>query len=93
MPDHRQEPLSALLAAAGRAHAQFEDELGGTDPDWPGWYADWLMAHGIADLLSGPVDRNRLREQLLALDKEHRAARQPAAWPEYYAAALLQQSP
>lgn len=93
MSEHRQEPLSTLLAEAKRAHARFEEEQGRADPDWPGWYADWLIANGVAKLLAGPVDRDRLRERLAALDEEYRAARHPAEWPEYYAAALLQQAP
>jgi hypothetical protein len=82
--------LSSLLAAAGRAHERYEtEELGSPDPDWPGWYADWLIANGIDDLLRMRISQADLREQLIAADKAHRANQPDADWPSTYAALFL----
>ena len=36
--------LRTLLRVAESAHAAYETELGGTDPDWPAWYAQFIVA-------------------------------------------------
>ena len=34
--------LEAALRDASGAHSEYEGELGHPDPDWPGWYADYM---------------------------------------------------
>jgi hypothetical protein len=38
------EQLAAELRAAETAHAEYERGLGHPDPDWPAWYADFIVA-------------------------------------------------
>lgn len=35
--------LTGLLQEAKRAHAAFERETAKPDPDWPGWYARYIL--------------------------------------------------
>jgi hypothetical protein len=35
--------LAAALRRAEGAHARHEKDLGHTDPDWPGWYAQYMV--------------------------------------------------
>jgi hypothetical protein len=41
--------LAAALRRAEEAHGRHEKELGHADPDWPGWYAQYMV-----DEQSGP---------------------------------------
>jgi hypothetical protein len=36
--------LRTLLRVAESAHAAYETELGQPDPDWPTWYAQFIVA-------------------------------------------------
>jgi len=35
--------LAAELRAAEAAHAEYERQLGRADPDWPAWYASFIV--------------------------------------------------
>jgi hypothetical protein len=35
--------LAALLREAASAHHRYEETLGAPDPDWPTWYAKYLL--------------------------------------------------
>ena len=35
--------LAAALSRAEAAHGLHEKELGHPDPDWPGWYAQYML--------------------------------------------------
>ena len=37
------EELAAELRAAEAAHGEYERQLGHADPDWPAWYADFIV--------------------------------------------------
>jgi hypothetical protein len=37
------EQLAALLRDAEAAHGQYEASLGHADPDWPSWYAQYML--------------------------------------------------
>jgi hypothetical protein len=41
--------LAAALRRAEEAHGRHEAEIGRPDPDWPGWYAQFMV-----DEQSGP---------------------------------------
>jgi hypothetical protein len=38
-----QEELARLLKEAEQAHGEYERQLGQADPDWPTWYAGWIL--------------------------------------------------
>ncbi len=37
------EVLAELLREAEKAHAEYEKKLGRPDPDWPAWYAEYIV--------------------------------------------------
>jgi hypothetical protein len=41
--DVSQEEMAQLLREAEEAHAKYERELGQRDPDWPTWYAGYIV--------------------------------------------------
>jgi hypothetical protein len=36
--------LAEALRHAGTAHGQHEKRIGHADPDWPDWYAEYIVA-------------------------------------------------
>jgi hypothetical protein len=54
--------ISALLQRAEQAHGVYEaTELGGVyDRDWPRWYAEFAIEHGLAALLGRPAPLDRV---------------------------------
>lgn len=63
----RIDALDALLVQAEKAHGAYEaSELKGVyDEDWPRWYADYAVDHGIGSMLGRTVTAEEL-ERLLA---------------------------
>ena len=86
--------LATLLETAGNAHGAYETtELGGVyDQQWPQWYAAYLVAHGINDLLPAPLISEQLSQELAQIDREHRQLTPSQPWTHYYAARLLGRS-
>jgi hypothetical protein len=86
--------LARLLREASAAHAVYErDMLGGVrDEDWAGWYAGYMLEHGVASIAGWPRG-GRTREgaaMLLArADESHRAMAPQEDWPEFYARYIL----
>jgi hypothetical protein len=37
------EDLAAALRRAAAAHGRHEEEIGHADPDWPDWYAQFMV--------------------------------------------------
>jgi hypothetical protein len=37
------EDLGAALRRAAAAHGRHEEEIGHADPDWPDWYAQFMV--------------------------------------------------
>jgi hypothetical protein len=88
----QQAQIAALLSETGAAHGEYEERaLGGAyDENWPGWYADYLVQHGLGDLLGGNgATVERLGGLLKELDEAYRRARPAVGWPVYYAARLI----
>lgn len=75
--------IRALLAEAEAAHGAYEAaELGGVyDQDWPRWYAQYALDHGIDALLSRPVDVDELAEYLTRSWQEYQQAEPKPAEP------------
>ena len=78
--------LVELLTETGEAHHHYEEEtLKRRDEDWAGWYAQYLLEHGIRDALGDDADRARLAAQLESLATAYGAERPSETWQEYYA--------
>ena len=57
--------LRTLLRVAESAHAAYETELGQEDPDWPTWYAQFIVARWREEPGAGT-------HELFLDDEEHR---------------------
>ncbi len=79
--------VRALLVAAGNAHHDFEqNELGGIyDQDWPSWYANYLLSHGLGGLIDRLIAEDELSRLLQVCDLEYRRDQRQEEWPDYYA--------
>jgi hypothetical protein len=88
--------VASLLGRAGAAHGVYEErELGGVyDQQWPGWYAAYLLEHGLGELVGGAPGVEQVAAWLSACDAAYRAERPAVGWPAYYAgrAALLREA-
>jgi hypothetical protein len=86
--------LADLLSSAEAAHGQYEArELGGEfDQEWPRWYADFLLQHGI-DRHLGATDMDQLAGQLAECDEAYRREQPAMDWAPYYARRLLAGKP
>jgi len=40
----KKEVLAQLLQQAEKAHAEYEKHIGQRDPNWPQWYADYIIS-------------------------------------------------
>jgi hypothetical protein len=47
--------LAAALRRAAEAHGRHEKEIGAADPDWPDWYAEFMVQEqaGTPDVAVG----------------------------------------
>lgn len=45
--------LAAALRRAEAAHGQHEKQLGHADPDWPAWYAQFMLAEQAPEAKPG----------------------------------------
>jgi hypothetical protein len=84
--------LAALLRDAGRAHHEAFAHVGGDDPDWARWYADYLVPRltivgertiAAADVAAALADAEQTRKQ----------ENPDADWPTYYASFMLARRP
>ena len=82
-----QETWAELLAEAGSDHHRAFAESDGADPEWPAWYANWLL-----DRLpeTPPVEESHLADLLAEAAQTHAASGSSEAWPRYYARFLLE---
>ena len=83
--------VRALLAEAGNAHHDFEEnELkGGKDQDWPAWYAGYCLTHGLHDLIGREMGEDELAKLLQTCDEDYRRDQIQEEWPDYYARQIV----
>ena len=85
--------LAALLRRTAEAHHEAFFATDGVDPNWPAWYAAYLLENGIGDLLAGaPVSAINLTRLLLEAETAHRKEAPEAPWEQFYASRLLTHS-
>ncbi len=82
--------LEALFQEVGQKHHEAYLETDGVDPEWPLWYADWLMDK-LPALLGTNLTKSELVYLLVQLGKEqpHQAPDMP--WPRFYAKFFVEQ--
>ena len=76
--------LEMLFEEVGQQHHEAFLETDGVDPEWPLWYADWLMDK-LPALLGTDLTKSELVYLLVRLGKEqpHQAPGMP--WSRTYA--------
>ena len=81
--------LQALLAQTEAAHGVFETtELNGVyDKEWPRWYAEYAVEHGIGTLLGRAVTADELARFLTGSwdELQHADPRPSDGWAPYTA--------
>jgi hypothetical protein len=92
MTTDRAAALEALLAETEAAHGVYEKtELKGVyDQDWPRWYAEYAVDHGVGALLGHSITADELARFLTASWEEFRQAepRPSEPWTAYMARRL-----
>ncbi|HEX9015096.1 MAG TPA: hypothetical protein VF960_03720 [Chloroflexota bacterium] len=92
---HEIRRLRSLLAEAAEAHHEFEEnELAGrSDPDWPAWYARYLISHGLVDLIGRDFSETGLSQLLRKCDDVYRRDQPAEEWQDYYARGIATTDP
>lgn len=88
MKDKIQE-LTDLFRETGQAHHQAYIETDGFDPEWPFWYADYLLDR-LLPLLEASMTKCELVYLLVHLSKIQPADAPGASWSRYYARYLAE---
>lgn len=82
------EALSTLLREAGRVHHQVFIEVNGEDPDWPLWYASYLLER-FRRRLDPSLTRSELVSELVLAAQDHAQNAPDADWAAHYADFLV----
>ena len=84
--------LETLLAETEAAHGVYETtKLSGVyDQEWPRWYAEYAVDHGIGAILGRPVSADELAQNLAAGWDEFQKTdpRPPEPWTTFIARRL-----
>lgn len=82
--DDLYDELVALFDEAARAHHQAHIQTDGVDPEWPQWYANYLMGK-LRKLLQTSFTKSELVDLLIRLSQEQPREAPGADWKRYYA--------
>jgi hypothetical protein len=82
--------LSALFHKAGEEHLATHKKTNGDDPEWPLWYADYLLDNGLDSLLDAKLLKSDLIYLLVLVDRQQKLEAPGAHWENYYAAFFAQ---
>jgi hypothetical protein len=80
--------VAQLLDEAGRAHHKAYFETDGFDPEWPLWYAEYLLDK-LRTALDAQFTKSELVYLLVLLDREQRMIAPGATWTLFYARELV----
>jgi hypothetical protein len=81
----RKETITALFHQAGEDHLASHKETNGDDPDWPIWYAGYLLENGLETLLDAKLLKSDLIYLLVLVDKQQKSEAPGSQWEKYYA--------
>jgi hypothetical protein len=76
--------LADLFRSAKEAHGKAFADRNGDDPDWPSWYADYLI-NSLNETLLTPRSKNELVVLLTQADAEFRQQQSGNDWAIFYA--------
>jgi len=77
------EVWTELLSQVGPAHHRAFSATDGDDPDWPTWYAAWLLERLPEQ--ARKVDESRLAGLLATAAEKHMNSGSAEDWPGFYA--------
>jgi hypothetical protein len=82
--------VSELLSRAGAAHHTYEQTVlqGAYDPEWPTWYAEYAIEHGLNELLPRAMSVPELSQFLIASNQGYEQGDKRQAWADFTAAGL-----
>ena len=86
---NRIQELTDLFNEAKEGHLKAYSETDGYDPDWPIWYADFLLPK-LPPLLEASMSKSELIYLLVHLSKIQPADAPGADWARYYARYLVE---
>lgn len=91
--DERVAGISQVLERAERVHAEVSADRGGADPEWPLFYAWWLVTWSkLPELLGVIPSRSELAFELIRADRDYRSEERPEDWSAFYARRLVDRS-
>ena len=77
------EAWTELLSQVGPAHHRAFSATDGEDPDWPTWYAAWLLERMPEP--APEVDEGQLAALLATAAETHKTSGSTEDWPGFYA--------
>jgi len=83
--------IAQLLADTQNAHHHYQEtQLNGEyNLKWADWFADYLIDHGLGNLLGREVAPEMLAQKLNELDRRQRAEAPEEDWPIFYARHMI----
>ncbi|MGD8352994.1 MAG: hypothetical protein PVJ01_02420 [Pseudomonadota bacterium] len=83
--------LAELFNQTDSAYSKYEKEVlnGHRDVEWPEWYAEYLIGHGLDLLTEDRIAAEILAGFLLESKAEHKASRSTLTWEEYTATRII----
>lgn len=89
MTDVLGQKLVDLFRQSGRVHHETFLAVNGNDPEWPLWYADYLLEK-LRGLLQANLTKSELIYLLVLVSKEQAEKAPGTDWPTYYADFFLE---
>ena len=80
--------LGNLLNETAEAHHKAFAATDGEDPDWPIWYAEYLLEK-MHQILKAKFTKSELIYLLVSADKKNGSIAPGAYWPRFYAKYFL----
>jgi hypothetical protein len=80
--------LANLLNETAEAHHKAFAATEGEDPDWPLWYADYLLEK-MREMLKAKFTKSELIYLLVLPDKKNGVVAPGAYWPRFYAKSMI----
>lgn len=85
--EERISEMRELLVRAKKAHYTYEKKVlkGKHDEDWPDWYADYLIGHGLDNIVGDKLEAEMLSRFLLQTALEKLSQPNRLTWAEFTA--------
>lgn len=80
--------LANVLNETAEAHHKAFAATEGEDPDWPIWYADYLLEK-MRKMLNAKFTKSELIYLLVLMDKKNGVVAPGAYWPRFYAKYII----